>query len=102
MTNKELEALKEQIKAEVMQELQQKPGPKPPKPWDEIKKMISERVNVEPYKYYQITSAISTLIRYSLSIRKVGDMTFDDLPKAKEIADTILNLTKCEQAQDIT
>lgn len=97
MTNDELSVIKQQIKAEVMQELQQKPGPKPPKPWDEIKKMISERVKVEPYKYYQITSAISTLIRHSLDLRRVADMTFEDLPRAKEITLKILALMKNDQ-----
>lgn len=94
MTDQEILKLKQQIKAEVMEELQQKPGPRLPKPWDKIKEIVSENLDVSPHKYYQITSAISIIIRQSLGLRRVADMTFDDLPKAKEITKEILDLMK--------
>jgi hypothetical protein len=95
MTPEQLAALKQQIKAEVINELQQQPKSRLSKPWDEIKDIIVPRLRaagLDTYQTYQAVPAISTILRYSLNIRYIANMTSDKLPEAKRIATTILDL----------
>lgn len=94
MTPEQLAALKQQIKAEVINELQQ-PKTRPMKPWDEVKEIIIPRLKglgLSHYDVHQTIPAISTIIRHSLNLSRVANMSPDKLKEAKEIATTILSL----------
>lgn len=93
MTNEELAALKEQIKAELLREMQKSPRIRAPRPWDEIKEIILPRLkDCETYNQYQIISAISTIMRHTLGITQVANLTLEDMPKAKKIVESILDI----------
>lgn len=93
MDDKDLIALKEQIKAELIQEMQKNTRVKAPRAWDKIKEIILPRLkDYDTYDQYQIISAISTIMRHTLGIRQVINMSFEDMPKAQKIVENILNL----------
>jgi len=93
MTNEELAALKEQIKAEIIREMQKVPRIRAPKPWDKIKEIILPRLkDYETYDQYQIISAISTIMRHTLGISQVVNLSFEDMPKAQKIVESILDI----------
>lgn len=89
----DIDALKKQIKAELLEELGQPPNYRTERPWDEIRHMIMDQTtHINPYNRYQIVSAISILVRHSLGIRRVLDISDEQAPKAKRIASAVLNL----------
>jgi len=89
----ELAALKEQIKAELMQEMGKAPKVRLPRPWDEVREAFLPRlVKNDPYTQYQLTTAISTIIRYSLNVKNVSMLTYTQVERAKEIANKILDI----------
>lgn len=93
LADKELEALKEQIKAELLREMQKSSRIRAPRPWDEIKEMILPRLkDYETYDQYQIISAISTIMRHTLGISQVVNLSFEDMPKAQKIVESILDI----------
>lgn len=93
MNQSELSALKEQIKAELMQEMSKTPKARFPKPWDEVKRAFLPRLaKNDPYTNYQLTTAISIIIRYSLNIKNVSMLTYDQVEKAREIANKVLDI----------
>ena len=93
MNQSELAALKEQIKAELMQEMGKAPKVRLPRPWDEVREAFLPRlVKNDPYTQYQLTTAISTIIRYSLNIKNVSMLTYTQVERAKEIANKILDV----------
>lgn len=93
MNQSELAALKEQIKAELMQEMGKAPKVRLSRPWDEVKEAFLPRlVKNDPYTQYQLTTAISTIIRYSLNVKNVSMLTYAQVERAKEIANKILNV----------
>lgn len=102
MTPTELAALKEQIKAELMQEISKAPKARFPKPWDEVKEAFLPRLaKVNPYTQYQIITAISTIIRYSLGIQNVSMLTYDQVERAKEIANRVLDIAEPAPAEAV-
>ena len=93
MNQSELAALKEQIKAELMQEMGKAPKVRLPRPWDEVREAFLPRlVKNDPYTQYQLTTAISTIIRYSLNVKNVSMLTYTQVERAKEIANKILDI----------
>jgi hypothetical protein len=89
----ELAALKEQIKAELMQEMGKAPKVRLSRPWDEVKESFLPRIaKNNPYVQYQLTTAISTIIRYSLGIKNVSMLCYSQVEQAKEIASKILDV----------
>lgn len=93
MNQSELAALKEQIKAELLQEMSKVPRRQLPKPWDEVKESFLPRIaKNNPYVQYQLTTAISTIIRYSLGIKNVSMLCYSQVEQAKEIASKILDV----------
>lgn len=89
----DLDALKKQIKAELLEELGQSPSYRRERPWDGIRQMIMDQTtHIHPYNRYQIVSAISILVRHSLGIRRVLDISDEQAPKAKQIASAVLKL----------
>lgn len=93
MTANELAMLKEQIKAEIIKELQQNSKMKPAKPWEIVRNFILTRLeDYDTYERYQIITAISTIIRHTLKIRHIMHLSDEDIEKAKVIAESILNI----------
>jgi ribosomal protein S30 len=93
MTENELTILKEQIKKEIIVELQQNAKIKVPKPWDKIKENILPRLkNYDTYEQYQIITAISTIIRHTIGIRHIMYLNDEDMEKAKIIAEKVLDV----------
>ncbi|AQS55268.1 hypothetical protein [Novibacillus thermophilus] len=72
MTEQELAQLKQQLKDEILSEIQSKPTKRMQTVWDSIKPMIERRFgHLNGPELYQLTAAVSTIIRYSLGIRQV-------------------------------
>lgn len=93
MNQSELAALKEQIKAELLQEMSKVPKARLPRPWDEVKESFLPRIaHNDPYVQYQLTTVISTLIRYSLGIKNVSMLCYSQVEQAKEIANRVLDV----------
>jgi len=64
-----------------------------PRPWDEVREAFLPRlVKNDPYTQYQLTTAISTIIRYSLNVKNVSMLTYTQVERAKEIANKILDI----------
>lgn len=102
MTPTELAALKEQIKAELMQEMSRTPKARFPRPWDEVKEAFLPRLAKDnPYTQYQIITAISTIIRYSLGLQNVSMLTYDQVERAKEIANNVLDIAGSVPAEAV-
>lgn len=98
----ELAALKEQIKAELMQEMGKAPKVRLPRPWDEVKEAFLPRlVKNDPYTQYQLTTAISTIIRYSLNVKNVSMLTYTQVERAKEIANKVLDVVEAATTEAV-
>ena len=101
MTNIDLEALKAEIKAELLKELQKQPHVRIEKPWDEVKAIIIPRITGEDsYTQYHLLTAISTIIRYALDIRHLKYLTSDNVGAAKAIATQILDIIEKTKVKD--
>ncbi|NSW84541.1 MAG: hypothetical protein HPY90_15150 [Syntrophothermus sp.] len=102
MNQSELAALKEQIKAELMQEMGKAPKVRLPRPWDEVKEAFLPRlVKNDPYTQYQLTTAISTIIRYSLNVKNVSMLTYTQVERAKEIANKVLDVVEAATTEAV-
>lgn len=88
MTKAELAALKEELKAELLAEIrqEQKTGH-----WNSIRTELEKRLeHMNPMKRYQVTSAISTIIRHTLGISAIARLQDDQVDRARKIAFKIL------------
>lgn len=80
----ELEKLRQEV-----QELREQMNKKSePKPWTKVKAKYSS-VLKEHYQVRDVArleSAINTMVRFSLGLRRVGDLEEEDVPKAERVA----------------
>lgn len=94
LTADELAALKDQIKAEVLQEIEVSKWRKSMRNWDKVKEeVILPRIQrYDGYHQSVLVNALSAVIRYSLGIRSIMLLPDDKVDKAKEIATKILDI----------
>jgi hypothetical protein len=92
MTQDDLAALKEEIKAELIKEMQQKPRLRFNRPWDEVKDSFLPRLSrFNSYHQYHILTAISIIVRHSFNISGVLMLNYNQIEIAKEIANKIID-----------
>ncbi|MDD2401970.1 MAG: helix-turn-helix transcriptional regulator [Clostridia bacterium] len=92
MTSQELEILKEQIKKELVEEMQSKKQAKNFW-WEEIKKKtLKKTTSLGLPEQYQVIAAISTVVRYSLGAERLDKLPNEQITKAKNIAEKILSI----------
>ena len=94
MNAMDLATLKAEIKAELLQEMRRAPGSaRVPRPWNGIRDQFLKRLDgYGPRKEYQITSAISTMVRLALHLRSVLHMSEEQAPVAEAIANKIIDV----------
>lgn len=95
MTKEQIEALKADLRTELLQELQSTDRLHRfrDSPWSDIKNGIIGRLQKfeKSYHRYQIVSAIGVIIRHSLGAQNVSKLSYGDQPIAKEIANRIID-----------
>jgi hypothetical protein len=95
MTQAELEALKAQIKAELLQEMRNAPGVRIPRPWNKIRDdLLKDLESYDTIEQYQFTSAVSTIVRLALGVRNVLLMSERQAEIAASMAKEILEILK--------
>lgn len=95
MTQAELEALKAQIKAELLQEMRNAPGVRLPRPWNKIRDDLLKKLeDYDTMEQYQFTSAVSTIIRLALGVRNVLLMSEEQAKVAASMANEILGILR--------
>lgn len=108
MSEQELKALKEEIKQELLKELQE-PKPKRETVWSRIKKEFKEEAKLFNYEYdwtidgrktkqtkhfeNEVFQSIGTLLRFKYKERLVNNIT-TDYEEVKDIVEKILNILK--------
>lgn len=88
----EIAALKEQIKAEVLQEMRQTNCKY--EHWNEVKDSFEPRLKkliLNTYHYYQSVNAIGTIVRHALGLQSVVRMKKEQVEKAKAVTAGILD-----------
>jgi len=92
LTKEQIEALKEELKAELLQELQINPCPRSEKPWNKIRKDLEKRLDFKNPHQYRIILAVATIIRYALNISSVLMLSDKQVPRAREIANQVIDI----------
>lgn len=91
MTSQELADLKAEIKAEVLQEIHS--SPKGSRHWLKVKSHIEGRLKkVDVYHRGHIVTGISTIIRYSLGLKSIVNLSADQIEQAKAVADQVIDV----------
>lgn len=89
MTYEEREALKAELKTELLKEMSV--GRRDSRPWDEVKRSILPWIeNIQQPMRHQMLSAISTIIRHKFGIRNLANLDFENVQVAKELASQIM------------
>jgi len=99
MNEAERDALKAQLKAEILKELFDVSVSRSPRLWDKVRKMIeAELGGYSPKQKHNIINGISAIVRSRLDIRQVANITEANFPIAKDIAVKVLCILKEDKA----
>lgn len=89
MTQDDLMALKQELKAEILAEMRQE---QKTSHWQKIRTELESRLaNLAPMKRYQVIGAISTIIRHTLGINAIAKLQEDQVGRARGITFKILD-----------
>ncbi len=99
LSREEIQTLKDEIKIELLKEIRRTSQLINPNwPWKEVKAFILNKLEkFPPYDQYQLLTAVSAIIRYSLKLRRVRDMSIDQVEDAKKIALKVLETLPKEE-----
>lgn len=90
LTPQELELLKSEIKTEILREIKTQ---RTSSPWNKIRASVSQRLKgLSVSEQYQVLTAISTIIRYSLGIKRTQDLLEEQAETATEIANRVVDM----------
>lgn len=102
-TPQELEALKNEIKTEILKEIKERGTLRiiNNKPWDKVKALVSKRLEkFSVSEQYQVLTSISTIVRYSQGVKSIWDLSEAQIETAIRIANNVIDMIINERTKE--
>jgi len=93
VTHEEFQALKEQLKAELLDEMRSNDEPISTRPWHEVRgRFIARLDRYSARERYQILNAVSAVVRSALKVRSVLGLSASQAVVAERIANALIDV----------